>query len=118
MSYELLPEWLNLILNDVETMLSLPILIFMILCTVQFILNHTMDIGCTVYENIKPETDDDEAAEKEKGDSLISKIKEFIQNLGFGQSYVDHNDEETLTAQPIRQNSQEEEWDYCEEDDD
>lgn len=43
---------------------------------------------------------------------------EFIQNFGFGQSHVEHNDEETLTAQPIGQNTQEEEWDYCEEDDD
>lgn len=76
MSCDLLPEWLNLFLDDVETILCLPILIIMVLCTIQFIINHTMDIGLTVYQNIMQKSDEDvEVVEKEKGENLMSKIK-------------------------------------------
>ena len=76
MSCDLLPEWLNLILDDVETTLCLPILIVMVLCTIQFIINHTMDIGLTVYQNIMQKSDEDEeVVEKQKGENLMSKIR-------------------------------------------
>ncbi|CAD1468786.1 unnamed protein product, partial [Heterotrigona itama] len=76
MSCDLLPEWLNLFLDDVETTLCLPILIVMVLCTIQFIINHAMDIGLTVYQNIVQKSDEDEeVVEKEKGENLITKIK-------------------------------------------
>ncbi|KZC08019.1 PREDICTED: uncharacterized protein LOC107186305 [Dufourea novaeangliae] len=116
MSCDLLPEWLNLFLDDVETTLCLPILIVMVLCTVQFIFNHTRDIGCTLYRNMKQKCEDeDEDTEKEKGEDLMSKIKGFIMSLGFGQSEVDSNAEGAF-SRPIRQHSQED-WDYCDEED-
>ena len=48
MCNDLLPESVNVILDDFETGLCLPILLMMILCTLQFILNHILDIACTV----------------------------------------------------------------------
>lgn len=78
MSCDLLPEWLNLFLDDVETTLCLPILIIMVLCTVQFIINHAMDIGLTFYQNVMQKSDEDAGeAGKEKGEDLMSKIKGF-----------------------------------------
>lgn len=78
MSCDLLPEWLNLFLDDVETTLCLPILLIMILCTVQFIINHAMDIGLTFYQNIMQKSDeDDDEDDKEKGEDLMSKIRGF-----------------------------------------
>lgn len=78
MSCDLLPEWLNLFLDDVETTLCLPILIIMVLCTVQFIINHAMDIGLTFYQNVMQKSDEDAGeAGKEKGEDLMSKIRGF-----------------------------------------
>ncbi|XP_078040008.1 uncharacterized protein LOC144471679 [Augochlora pura] len=114
MSSDLLPEWLNLILDDVESTLCLPILIVMLLCTVQFIVNHTMDIGCTFYQSIKPSSDEEG---EEKGEDLITKFKGILAGWGIGQPPADVNFEETSASQPNRQNSQDEDWDYCEEDD-
>lgn len=72
MSCDLLPEWLNLFLDDVETTLCLPILLIMVLCTLQFIVNHAMDIGFTFYQNIMQKSDEEEA-KKDKG--LMDKIR-------------------------------------------
>ncbi|XP_076645055.1 uncharacterized protein LOC143354679 isoform X1 [Halictus rubicundus] len=118
MSCSLLPEWLDLILDNVETTLCLPMLIIMVLCTAQFIVNHAMDIGYTVYQNIKQKSDEGEGCDcpKEKGEDLITKIKGLLANWGIGQSQTESDD--MLAAHPLRRNSQEEEWDYCEEDDD
>ncbi|KAK9299521.1 hypothetical protein QLX08_007531 [Tetragonisca angustula] len=115
MSCDLLPEWLNLFLDDVETTLCLPILIIMVLCTIQFIINHTMDIGLTVYQNIVQKSDGDvEVVEKERGESLMSKITECLCNIcGFNNSKSNEGQASSL----VRSNSQEEEWDYCDEDD-
>lgn len=73
MSCDLLPEWLNLFLDDVETTLCLPILLIMVLCTLQFIVNHAMDIGFTFYQNIMQKSDEEEEAKKDKG--LMDKIR-------------------------------------------
>ncbi|XP_053984466.1 uncharacterized protein LOC128879397 [Hylaeus volcanicus] len=121
MSGELLPEWLNNFLDDVESTLCLPILLLMVFCTIQFIVNHTMDIGCTVYQNIKQTSDneDEEDTDKEKGEDFMSKIKGFFYNLGFGNYNTTPNiEDESTVAPPLKPSTQEEEWDYCEEDDD
>lgn len=73
MSCDLLPEWLNLFLDDVETTLCLPILLIMVLCTLQFIVNHAMDIGFTFYQNIMQKSDEEEEVKKDKG--LMDKIR-------------------------------------------
>lgn len=96
MSCDLLPEWLNLFLDDVETTLCLPILLVMVLCTIQFIVNHAVDIGCTFYQNIKQksadgeEEDGEEDCEKEQGEGFIDKIKgqlKFFQTRTFPTMY-------------------------------
>ncbi|XP_076294161.1 uncharacterized protein LOC143215701 [Lasioglossum baleicum] len=115
----LLPEWLDLILDNVETTLCLPMLIVMVLCTAQFIVNHAMDIGYTVYQNVKQKSEEGEDCDcpKEKGEDFLSKIKGLVANwMGFGPNQTDPDD--ILVSRPIRRNSPEEEWDYCEEDDD
>lgn len=48
MCNDLLPDNVNDFLDDVETGLCLPILLLIVLCTVQFILIHTLDIACTI----------------------------------------------------------------------
>ncbi|KAK1130947.1 hypothetical protein K0M31_017252 [Melipona bicolor] len=116
MSCDLLPEWLNLFLDDVETTLCLPILIIMVLCTIQFIINHTMDIGLTMYQNIMQKSDEDvEVVEKEKGENLMNKIIGFLRNIFYGFNNSKSNEGQASSL--VRSNSQEEEWDYCDEDD-
>ncbi|XP_043588598.1 uncharacterized protein LOC122570402 [Bombus pyrosoma] len=118
MSCDLLPEWLNLFLDDVETTLCLPILIIMVLCTVQFIINHAMDIGLTFYQNVMQKSDEDAGeAGKEKGDDLMSKIRGFLCDISCGFNNSDSKPDDYPAASLFRSNSQEEEWDYCEEDD-
>ncbi|XP_076302619.1 uncharacterized protein LOC143220957 [Lasioglossum baleicum] len=117
MSCDLLPEWLNLFLDDVETTLCLPILLIMILCTVQFIINHAMDIGLTFYQNIMQKSDeDDDEDDKEKGEDLMSKIRGYLCNISCGFNNVNSKPEESVAPTIPRPNSQEEEWDYCEDD--
>lgn len=78
MSCDLLPEWLNLFLDDVETTLCLPILLIIVLCTVQFVVNHALDIGYTFYQNIKLKSGEGEdgcVCVAEQGEGLFGKIK-------------------------------------------
>ncbi|XP_017763508.1 PREDICTED: uncharacterized protein LOC108553216 [Eufriesea mexicana] len=117
MSCDLLPEWLNLFLDDVETTLCLPILLIMILCTVQFIINHAMDIGLTFYQNIMQKSNEDEEEDdKEKGEDLMTKIRGYLCNISCGFNNTNSKSEENAAPTMLRSNSQEEEWDYCEDD--
>ncbi|KOC68462.1 hypothetical protein WH47_10702 [Habropoda laboriosa] len=121
MSCDLLPEWLNLFLDDVETTLCLPILLIMVHCTVQFIINHAMDIGLTFYQTVIQKSDEEEAEEVECdnakcGQDLLSKIKGFFYNLSLGFN-TDSKPEERAPPSLVRPALQEEDWDYCEEDD-
>lgn len=78
MSCDLLPEWLNLFLDDVETTLCLPILLIIVLCTVQFVVNHALDIGYSFYQNIKLKSGEEEdgcVCGPEQGEGLFGKIK-------------------------------------------
>ncbi|XP_076249349.1 uncharacterized protein LOC143188791 [Calliopsis andreniformis] len=122
MSCDLLPEWLNLFLDDVETTLCLPILLVMVLCTIQFIVNHAVDIGTTFYQTViqKSGEEDDEAeeGEKEKGEGFMDKIKGIICNLMSHNTNTDSKPENNLVIPKRKPNRREEEWDYCEEDDD
>ncbi|PBC26766.1 hypothetical protein APICC_01079 [Apis cerana cerana] len=114
MSCDLLPEWLNLFLDDVETTLCLPILLIMVLCTLQFIVNHAMDIGFTFYQNIMQKSDEEEEAKKDKG--LMDKIRGYICNVTCVAGNTDSKPEESAAPSMLRSNLQEEEWDYCEDD--
>ncbi|XP_076761768.1 uncharacterized protein LOC143429842 [Xylocopa sonorina] len=117
MSCDLLPEWLNLFLDDVETTLCLPILLIMILCTAQFIINHAMDIGLTFYQNVMQKLGDEEE-EVEKGENLMSKIRGFLCGCGISNGFgSDSKPEELQAPSMVRPISREEEWDYCEDDD-
>lgn len=49
MPSDLLSESVNNILDVVETSLCLPILILIVLCTLQFIIYDVVDIGCSAY---------------------------------------------------------------------
>lgn len=53
MSGDLLPEWINLFLDDFETSLCLPILVVMILCTAQLVFNHIFDVARVIHQNVK-----------------------------------------------------------------
>ncbi|CAK9823635.1 hypothetical protein ANTRET_LOCUS1937 [Anthophora retusa] len=121
MSCDLLPEWLNLFLDDVETTLCLPILLVMVLCTAQFIINHAMDIGLTFYQNVVQKSDDEDQEEVDCdnpkcSDDLFSKMKRFFFNLSVGLNIYPKPEHSTSPAL-IRPASQDEDWDYCEEDD-
>ncbi|XP_071555071.1 uncharacterized protein [Temnothorax nylanderi] len=114
MSVDLLPEWVNLYLDDFEASLCLPILVVMVLCTAQFVFNHVFGIGYMIYQSVrKPATEEEE---QDKTD-MMGKLKGMLTALGIGKP-------DTTTRTPIRNphspgydtRSREEEWDYCEED--
>ncbi|KYQ59060.1 hypothetical protein ALC60_01895 [Trachymyrmex zeteki] len=115
MSTDLLPESVNLFLDDFETSLCLPILVVMVLCTAQFVFNHVFGIGYTIYQSVKkPATEEEEEQDKT---NMMGKLKGMLTTLGIGKP-------DTVTTTPIRNpllpgyntQSREEEWDYCEED--
>ncbi|RLU22432.1 hypothetical protein DMN91_004710 [Ooceraea biroi] len=78
MSDELLPESVNLILDDFETSLCLPILVVIILCTAQFVFNHIFGIGYTIYRNVKRPVAETEAQNKEAA-NMMKRLKGAIQ---------------------------------------
>lgn len=71
MSGDLLPEWVNLFLDDFETSLCLPILVVMILCTAQFVFNHIFDIAHVIYQNVRGEA----AMEGAQKNNMMGKLK-------------------------------------------
>lgn len=76
MSADLLPESVNLFLDDFETSLCLPILVVIVLCTAQFVFNHVFGIGYTIYQNVKkPATE-----EQDKAD-MMGKFKGLISSI-------------------------------------
>lgn len=68
---DLLPESVELFLDEFETSLGLPILAVIILCTAQFVGNHIFDVGYTIYQNLKGppaiEADKTKVTDKLKG---------------------------------------------------
>lgn len=78
MSIDLLPEWVNLFLDDFETSLCLPILVVMVLCTAQFVFNHVFGIGYMIYESVKKP-----AAEGEQQDKrdIMGKLKGLMSSI-------------------------------------
>jgi len=71
MSADLLPESVNLFLDDFERTLCLPILVVMVLCTAQFVYNHVFGIGYTIYQNVKKPTEEEEQAKTD----MMGKLK-------------------------------------------
>ncbi|KAG7197178.1 hypothetical protein KM043_007258 [Ampulex compressa] len=119
MSNELLPESVNIFLDDLETSLCLPILLVIVLCTVQFVVSRAISVGCSIYQTVNERLDNDEEdAVEEKSANVMEKLKGMLRNnLGFGY----RNNTETknpLPSPPIGTNSQEEGWYYCDDDDD
>lgn len=72
MSTDLLPEWVNLFLDDFETSLCLPILVVMVLCTAQFVFNHVFGIGYMIYQSVKKPATEKEAQDKT---DIMGKLK-------------------------------------------
>lgn len=72
MSSDLLPESVNMFLDDFETGLCLPILVVMMLCTAQFVFNHVFGIGYTIYQNIRKPIAEGEAQE---ATDMMGKLK-------------------------------------------
>ncbi|KAL6257477.1 hypothetical protein P5V15_011047 [Pogonomyrmex californicus] len=79
MSTDLLPESVNLFLDDFESSLCLPILVVMVLCTAQFVFNHIFGIGYTIYRNIKKPTDEEEPRERT---DIMTRLKGMLTTLG------------------------------------
>ena len=73
MCTDLLPESVNLFLDDFETSLCLPILVVMVLCTAQFVFNHIFGIGYTIYQNVKKPTMEEE--EEQDKTNIMAKLK-------------------------------------------
>ncbi|KAL2733262.1 hypothetical protein V1477_014230 [Vespula maculifrons] len=82
MCNDFLPESVNAFLDDVETTTCLPILVIIVICTLQFIFNHVIDVGYVLYQTIQERSDNKEF---DCGDqtNLISKFKEMLNNLIF-----------------------------------
>lgn len=78
MSIDLLPEWVNLFLDDFETSLCLPILVVMVLCTAQFVFNHVFGIGYMIYQSVKkPAT---KGKQQDKTD-IMEKLKGLMSSI-------------------------------------
>ncbi|XP_011702962.1 PREDICTED: uncharacterized protein LOC105459003 [Wasmannia auropunctata] len=117
MSADLLPESVNLFLDDFETSLCLPILVVMVLCTAQFVFNHAFGIGYTIYQNVKkPPTEEKEKEKKQPDTDMMGKLKGMLTTLGIGKPGTATTTPRIKNSLP-RYNTQprEEEWDYCEE---
>ncbi|XP_043499097.1 uncharacterized protein LOC122522255 [Polistes fuscatus] len=80
-----LPEYINAFLDDVETTMCLPILVIIVVCTLQFIFNHVADVGCVVYETVQDKLDNKEFGYGTQT-NLINRLKEIITNLIFKHS--------------------------------
>ncbi|XP_025156906.1 uncharacterized protein LOC109503926 [Harpegnathos saltator] len=106
MSDDLLPEWLNLFLDDFETSLCLPILMVMILCTAQFVFNHLFDIAHTIYRNAKLMA----AEGAPKQNNMMGKLKGILTTFGGGNAGTT-----AIPSSPSPAVGAEEEWDYCED---
>lgn len=78
MSADLLPESVNLFLDDFETSLCLPILVVMVLCTAQFVYNHVYGIGYMIYQNVKKPATEEE--ERDKTD-MMGKLKGLMSSI-------------------------------------
>lgn len=74
MSTDLLPDSINLFLDDFEASLCLPILVVMVLCTAQFVFNHVFGIGYTIYQSVRKPIVEGEAQDTEATD-IMGKLK-------------------------------------------
>ncbi|GAB1859721.1 hypothetical protein CAJAP_00800 [Camponotus japonicus] len=114
MSTDLLPDSVNLFLDDFETSLCLPILVVIVLCTAQFVFNHVFGIGYTIYQSVRKPIVEGEAQDTEATD-IVGKLKGMLTTLGIGKP-----DTTNMTAirNPLSSatQSRDEEWDYCEDD--
>ncbi|XP_014474029.1 PREDICTED: uncharacterized protein LOC106744102 [Dinoponera quadriceps] len=135
MSGDLLPEWVNLFLDDFETSLCLPILVVMILCTAQFVFNHAFDIGNVIYQNVRAAATEG----AQNTNDMMGKLKGLTQHLEnlssslrihkrircflnlpgilttLGVGTAGTNAIQNPPSPTNDANSPEEEWDYCED---
>lgn len=80
MSTDLLPESVNSFLDDFETSLCLPILVVIVLCTAQFVFNHALGIGYTIYQSVKKPATGEEDEEQDKTD-IVGKLKGLMSSV-------------------------------------
>ncbi|KAL0130730.1 hypothetical protein PUN28_002387 [Cardiocondyla obscurior] len=111
---DLLPESVNLFLDNFETSLCLPILVIIVFCTAQFIFNHAFGIGYTIYQNARTLTTGDG---RQNNINIMGKLKGMLTALIIGKPDKDSKIS-TRNLHPGRDDSEfeEETWDYCEED--
>lgn len=75
MTNDLLPKAVHDFLDNVEASLCLPILLVIICCTLYFIINHTLDIICTVVSASDGSLDDEPEIDDYRESSIKSKFK-------------------------------------------
>lgn len=92
---DFLPTSVHDILNEVETSLSLPMLIVIALCTVQFAVNHSMHIACNVKEIMRKRSCKRKPQRKcvKEGPGMVERIKGSLCNFDFQiRNYIFHDD--------------------------
>lgn len=77
MPCDLLSESVNNILDAVETSLCLPILILIVLCTLQFIIYDVVDIGCSAYQAFQNFYSDEDSS------CIVDQFKGTLNNFFF-----------------------------------
>lgn len=77
MCNDFLPEYVNAFLDDVETTTCLPILVIIVICTLQFIFNHVTDVGCVLSQTIQERSDNKDFYSDSRA-NLISKLKGLL----------------------------------------
>ncbi|XP_011502553.1 PREDICTED: uncharacterized protein LOC105365952 [Ceratosolen solmsi marchali] len=79
---DFLPMSVHAILNDVETSLSLPVLIVLVLCILQFLVYHMMHLACTLRQILCKKCEKKRKQKGPKSGSCIMKcLKAFIRNI-------------------------------------
>ncbi|KAK2582043.1 hypothetical protein KPH14_002748 [Odynerus spinipes] len=115
MCSDLLPESVNAFLDDVETTTCLPILLIIVICTIQFILIHLFDIIYIIYQTIQDKSNNNGCRNPET--NPIQKVKDMLNKLIHGKSSTSSS---KLNAGCKRINRtdtfQDKEWDYCDRD--
>ncbi|XP_024943243.1 uncharacterized protein LOC107270078 [Cephus cinctus] len=116
MSYEILPESVNDILDEVETNLCLPIILFILICTIHVALIQFMQIGSAVncyLERRASRSEANDQVDDDNNESFFQKIKGMICRM----NSKDHNDTDDCKNCPRYSNTSretpEDEWDCC-----
>ncbi|XP_015115794.1 uncharacterized protein LOC107040284 [Diachasma alloeum] len=80
MCNDLLPPSVHEFLDNFESSLCLPILIILVLCTIQFIINHVLDIGCSIASAMEGRVEIDSDLDEGPSQPFTTKIKGMFYN--------------------------------------